>query len=102
MTKAGRLLEILNSEKNTPEMRKKVEAAAWKHFQKRKGINVFFEHGHWWVGLRKQKPQPFLQCPRCDGRAEGERRGEWVHYPAKCPKCKVPFVMRLEGVPPKR
>jgi hypothetical protein len=39
----------LLSERNTPTIKRKVLAAARKHFRKRKGIRAFFDHGHWWV-----------------------------------------------------
>lgn len=39
----------LPSERNTPTMKRRVLAAAHKHFRKRTGIRAFFEHGHWWV-----------------------------------------------------
>lgn len=51
MSKARKLLEMLKTEQNTPKMREKVLTAARKYFRKNKGINAFFEHGQWWVGL---------------------------------------------------
>jgi len=44
----------LLTETNTPAVEKKVLAAARKHFNQRKNIGVFFEHGQWWV-LRENK-----------------------------------------------
>lgn len=48
----------LLSEQNTPPMKKRILAAAHKHFHKRKGITAFFEHGHWWVRVD--------YYPKCD------------------------------------
>lgn len=48
-SKALSLIEMLDTEQNTPQMRKKIEAAVRKKFPRKKGSDVFFEHGHWWV-----------------------------------------------------
>lgn len=39
---------MLNTEKNTDQMRRKVTKAAHKHFGKT-GNNAVFEHGQWWI-----------------------------------------------------
>jgi hypothetical protein len=39
---------MLKSEINTEAVRKEIGAAARKHFHKR-NIDVFFEHGQWWI-----------------------------------------------------
>ena len=40
---------MLNCEKNTPQMEKKVMTAARKHFHQRKNIHAVFEHGQWYI-----------------------------------------------------
>ena len=42
---------MLKTEQNTVAMRKRVEKTARKYFQKRKGVNAYFEHGQWWITL---------------------------------------------------
>ena len=44
--------EKLPSEIYSPETSKKILSAAKKHFHKRKGIGVIFEHGHYWISLQ--------------------------------------------------
>ena len=45
---------MLPSQVNTPQMRAKVETAARKYFHKRKGLSVFFEHGHYWCRVQDE------------------------------------------------
>ena len=42
---------MLNTERNTPAMGKRVAKAARKLLGVRKGVNVHFEHGQWWVSI---------------------------------------------------
>jgi hypothetical protein len=42
---------MLKTERNTPAMGKRIATAARKILGIRKGINVDFEHGQWWVSV---------------------------------------------------
>lgn len=41
-------MKMLNSQRNTEAMRRRILNAANKHFNS-KGNNAVFEHGHWWI-----------------------------------------------------
>lgn len=44
-------MTTLPSTINSPTIEKRIMTAARKRFHKRKGIDLFFEHGHWWLRL---------------------------------------------------
>ncbi len=50
---------MLPSEQNTPEIKQEIQSVAEGHFDRTEAdLDVFFEHGHWWVRVDPWSEEP--------------------------------------------